>query len=260
TDTVGWGGAPSVVQGTCATPLAGTAIGETLSCTVLGLARSTAYGFQLVAFSGTLNGVAAFGALSNVATATTAASPTPSAPGTVTDLTVASATDTSVTLSFTQVSDGAGSPAQYDVRYAAGAIGWGAASSVARGSCAPPLAGTALGTKLNCTVLGLSLTTAYSFQLVAFRGTLNGAAVFGGLSNVASGTTAAPAPSRPPGAVADLADTGAADSSVTLSFTQVTDGAGSPAQYDVRYAVGTIGWGAASSVARGSGAAPLAGT
>src|SRR5207247_8760692 len=45
-----------------------------------------------------------------------------------------------------------------------------------------------------CTVVGLSASTAYGFQLIAFRGTLNVNAVFGGLSNVASGTTAAGAP------------------------------------------------------------------
>jgi len=40
-------------------------------------------------------------------------------------------------------------------------------------------------------VLGLGAGVAYQFQLVAFRGTLNVDAVFGGLSNVASGTTTA---------------------------------------------------------------------
>jgi hypothetical protein len=40
-------------------------------------------------------------------------------------------------------------------------------------------------------VLGLVASTGYQFQLVAYRGTLNVNAVFGGLSNVASGTTAA---------------------------------------------------------------------
>jgi hypothetical protein len=42
-----------------------------------------------------------------------------------------------------------------------------------------------------CTVAGLAASTTYSFELVAYRGTLKVNAVFGGLSNVASGTTAA---------------------------------------------------------------------
>jgi hypothetical protein len=41
--------------------------------------------------------------------------------------------------------------------------------------------------------LGLTPSTSYQFQLVAFRGTLNVNAVFGGLSNVANATTAASA-------------------------------------------------------------------
>ena len=69
-------------------------------------------------------------------------------------------------------------------------MSWGSASAVARGSCTTPVAGSAIGAKRTCTVLGLASSTAYQFQLVAFRGVLNGVAVFGGLSNVASGTTA----------------------------------------------------------------------
>ena len=42
-------------------------------------------------------------------------------------------------------------------------------------------------------MLGLARSTAYSFQLVAYRGTLKVNAVFGALSNVATGTTAAAA-------------------------------------------------------------------
>ena len=110
-------------------------------------------------------------------------------PGTVTDLAVAGVTDTSVTLSFTEVSDGAGQPASYDVRYAVGTITWASATSVTRGSCSTPVAGIAFGAKRTCTVLGLAPATGYQFQLVAFRGTLNVDAVFGGYSNVVSGTT-----------------------------------------------------------------------
>jgi uncharacterized protein YjdB len=116
----------------------------------------------------------------------------PHPPGTVEDLTVAATTDSSATLSFTEVSDGMGRPASYDVRYAAGStLTWGtSAMSVSQGTCTTPLAGHSSGAKRTCTVLGLASGTTYSFELVAFRGTLNSAAVFGELSNVATGVTA----------------------------------------------------------------------
>jgi len=90
-----------------------------------------------------------------------------------------------VTRSFTEVDDGAGQPASYDVRYAVAPISWGSAHSVTQGSCATPLRGTSVGARRTCTVLGLAPMTTYQFQLVAFHGTLNQDAVFGGLSNVA---------------------------------------------------------------------------
>jgi len=112
-------------------------------------------------------------------------------PGAVTDLAVTGVTDSSVTLAFTEVTDGAGAPASYDIRWAAGTIAWASATEVARGSCATPVSGSAIGARRSCTVLGLAAGVGYQFQMVAFRGTLNVNAVFGGLSNVASGTTTA---------------------------------------------------------------------
>src|SRR5438128_7798086 len=112
-------------------------------------------------------------------------------PGTVTDLAVAGVTDTALTLAFTEVSDGTGQPASYDVRVGGGTLSWSAAPSVGRGSCTTPVAGSVIGAKRSCTVLGLTAATGYQVQLVAFRGTLNVNAVFGALSNLASGTTAA---------------------------------------------------------------------
>jgi hypothetical protein len=117
--------------------------------------------------------------------------PSTANPGTVTNLAMAGATDSSLTVSFTEVDDGTGQPASYDIRWATGAISWGSAVSVTRGSCAVPVAGSAIGTKRTCTVLGLTASTVFQFQLVAFGGTLNVNPVFGALSNVASGTTAA---------------------------------------------------------------------
>src|SRR5213592_2381621 len=115
-------------------------------------------------------------------------------PTPVADLTVSAVTDTSVTLSFTEVDDGAGNPASYDVRYALTPISWGSAPSVARGNCAVPVSGSAIGARRSCTVVGLAPASSYQFQLIAFRGTLNVNAVFGALSNVASGATAGAAP------------------------------------------------------------------
>src|SRR5881409_1257220 len=124
------------------------------------------------------------------AASVTMTAPVITKPGAVVDLAVAGVTDTSATLSFTEVNDGTGSPASYDVRSAVGPLSWGSAPAVTRGVCATPLAGKAIGGKRTCTVLGLSPATAYGFQLIAFRGTLNVNAVFGSLSNSASGTTA----------------------------------------------------------------------
>src|SRR2546428_641801 len=121
----------------------------------------------------------------------------PSNPGTVSDLTVAAASDTTVTLAFTEVDDGTGQPASYDVRYGVHPISWGSAADVTRGTCALPVVGSVIGAQRSCTVLGLVSATGYQFQLVAFRGTLNVNVVFGALSNVASGTTAVDPPPVP---------------------------------------------------------------
>jgi len=138
--------------------------------------------------------------VSAVATITVSASAPPPAtsPGTVTDLKASVTGSSSVTLSFTQVNDGTGQPAKYDVRYAVAPISWGSAPSTTSGTCTPPVAGTAIGSQISCTVLGLAPATNYNFQLIAYRGTLNVDAVFGGLSNIASGTTTASGTSPAP--------------------------------------------------------------
>ena len=133
---------------------------------------------------------------------------TPSVPGTVRDLATTRVTDSSVTLAFTEVTDGTGQPAKYDVRYAAGALSWGAARSVARGTCATPLTGVLVGAKRTCTVLGLASGTAHGFEIVAYRGTLNMNAVFGDLSNIVAATTA--------GSTAPVASVTVAPASLTL--------------------------------------------
>jgi len=118
-------------------------------------------------------------------------------PGAVSDLTVGGTTEVSVQLSFTQVDDGMGHPAQYDVRYSVGPMSWGSGTSTANGTCAAPLAGTAIGSALSCTILGLSPSTSYNFQLVAFRGNMTANAVFGDLSNVVAASTLSNTPPPP---------------------------------------------------------------
>jgi uncharacterized protein YjdB len=132
-------------------------------------------------------------------------------PSTVTDLQASVIGSTSVTLSFTQVNDGTGQPAKYDVRYAVAPISWGTATYTTSGSCTTPVAGTAIGSQLSCTVLGLTPATNYNFQVIAFRGTLNQNAVFGSLSNIASGTTTSSVP-PPPVPVASVSVTPASSS------------------------------------------------
>jgi uncharacterized protein YjdB len=274
---ISWGSAASVTRGSCTTPVTGVGIGQTLNCVVYGLSALTTYDFQLVSFRGTLNLDAAFGSLSNIATATTTAKGAPAvatvsltpgsvsgkigqsvqfaatakdaagatiigkiatftstnsavisvdaaglakvvgsgtaavvatidgksaqssvsvavtAPATVTDLRVVAVADTFATLAFTQVQDGTGAPANYRMRFQKGSITWRRASDINRGTCAQPIAGTAVGGVLTCTVFGLRISTKYSFQLVAFRGTLSSNAS-GALSNVVSGTTMATPP------------------------------------------------------------------
>ncbi|HMG70681.1 MAG TPA: fibronectin type III domain-containing protein, partial [Gemmatimonadaceae bacterium] len=118
-------------------------------------------------------------------------------PGTVTDLQASVNGSTSVTLSFTQVDDGTGQPAKYNVRYAVAPISWGTAASITSGTCTSPFTGTATAGQLSCTVLGLTPATNYNFQLVAFRGTMMLNAVYGGLSTVVSATTTSSAPPPP---------------------------------------------------------------
>ncbi len=113
------------------------------------------------------------------------------APAKVTDLAVTGVTTNGLTLAFTEVTDGAGQPAKYDFRYAVGAIAFGSATNVAQGTCVRPVNGTSIGAPRSCTILGLTAATSYQVQLVSYRGTLDVDAVFGPLSNVASGTTAA---------------------------------------------------------------------
>ena len=110
-------------------------------------------------------------------------------PGQVTDLAVTATSDSGVTLTFTEVTDGFGQPASYDVRDATDSFSWASATSVTTGTCATPMAGVAIGATRDCSVLGLTPGTTYTFQLVAFRGTISQNPVYGARSNQVSGTT-----------------------------------------------------------------------
>jgi len=121
-------------------------------------------------------------------------------PATVTDLTVTAVADTTATLTWTEVASGvAGVSAAYALRHGpASGFAWWLLSDEARGSCAAPIAGQGVGIKRSCLVIGLTPSTAYSFQVVAFTGTLNSNAVFGNVSNVTTATTVATPPVVPP--------------------------------------------------------------
>jgi hypothetical protein len=191
---------------------------------------------------------------------------TVSSPVGVTDLAIASATDTSLSITFTQVSGGDGAAANYEVRSMTGPITWWLAPAVTKGTCASPVAGTMIGTKMTCSITGLAKATTYGVQLVSYRGVLNVNAVFGALSNAITGTTAAEPPPPPPppvtnpAAVTDLAVIASTDTSLTLSFTQVTNGAQAPANYELRGMAGPITWWNATPVTKGSCTSPIIGT
>ncbi len=107
----------------------------------------------------------------------------------ITNLRVTSIGATDVSLAFTEVSNGAGAPATYDVRVKTPTMDWGTAASVTSGTCSTPVAGTTIGATKTCTVTGLTTTTAYEFQMIPYRGTINVDAVYGPLSNVTGATT-----------------------------------------------------------------------
>ncbi len=113
--------------------------------------------------------------------------PPPPSPDQVTDLSVADAGETSITLRFTEVDDGTGVPADYEVRYAEGtSFDWDDGLDVTKGSCASPVQGESVAATRDCTVDGLGADTNYAFQLVAFR-TDDGERVYGPLSNQTTG-------------------------------------------------------------------------
>ncbi len=261
----GWGQATLVLDGECASPISGSQVGGTFTCTVNDLDEDTSHDFRLVSYRQEDDG-RVFGPLSNVVTAVT--EDPAGDPGGVTDLSVVETGPSSVTLSWTEVDDGAGSPADYTVRYADTPLGygWGQATWVTDGECASPISGSRVGGTFTCTVNDLDEGTSYDFRLVSYRQEDDGR-VFGPLSNVTTAVTEDQQSSESvsagdPGEVTDLSVVETGPSSVTLSWTEVDDGAGSPADYTVRYADTPFGhgWGQATWVTDGECASPISGS
>lgn len=158
----------------------------------------------------------------------------------VADLTVAAVSDSSVTLTWTQVDDGRGRPARYRVRYAPPKIDW----QTAELGC--DAAGDRIGAPASCTVTGLEPGATYEFLMMSYRlrGVFWQGAVY---SNVATVTVAEPgAPAPPANSVQDLTVTASSPTTLTVSWTQVDDGTGAPARYRLKYAAPPIDYGAAT--------------
>lgn len=149
-----------------------------------GLSPSTLYSYTVAAYDASGN----TSAQSTSASATTQAAA--SSPGTVNDLSVSVVSSSVLSITFTQVDDGTGQPAKYDVRISSPTISWGSASSVSQGTASTPLIGTSIGSSMTKTITGLLPSTQYQVQMIAYRGTLNVNAVYGSLSNIATATTA----------------------------------------------------------------------
>ena len=173
----------------CDQTLVGVQVGARISCTVHGLAESTKYDFQVVS-NRTRDGVWTGAVHSNVASGLTAASTALSPPAGVTDLAVSATSATSVTMSWTQIDDGLGAPADYRVKYALPAIDYASATI----GCDRTIHGTAIGAAMSCTIQGLSAATTYDVQLMSYRTDSSGAWLDALYSNVATATTPATTP------------------------------------------------------------------
>ncbi len=107
--------------------------------------------------------------------------------GQVADLSAAVGPDGKVTVQFTEVNDGAGAPAHYQLRWATPSISWGTVPSTQMRN----ISGAQIGAQRAEIFTDLLPNTRYEFQLVPYSGVLEVNALFGGLSNVAGVTTAA---------------------------------------------------------------------
>ena len=107
--------------------------------------------------------------------------------GIVSDLEVISATESTITLGWTEVPDRTGAPASYRVRYGAPLVDWSSGTI----GCAPEIPGASVGSRITCTVEGLVGETQYDFQLVSYH-SVEGRREGSQFSNVSTGRTATP--------------------------------------------------------------------
>jgi hypothetical protein len=240
----------------CTPTLVGDAVGAEMSCTVEGLDPSSGYDFQLMSYR-VVDGVWRDARYSNVVSGSTIVGT-----ATVSDLDVVAATESTVTLEWTQVDDGTGQPAWYRVRFAESSLEDWSSGSI---GCTPTVEGDEIGASIRCTVEGLTPDVDYAFQLMSFR-LENGVWHDAHYSNVAFGGAATGTVGEMPDTassgsaldslgmgvgivhptVSDLSVEATTESSVTLSWTQVDGGTGGPAWYRMKYAVPPIDWGNAT--------------
>src|SRR5690606_3370561 len=167
-----------------------------------------------------------------VATGTTSG-----AAGGVQDLAVVGVAQNAITVRWTQIDDGTGSPARYRVRYAKPPFDWKSASK----GC--DARGDAIGAGLSCTFAVPAAATTYAVQLMSYR-TEGGVWVDATYSNIVSAASAAAGKA---GVVDDLTITEATETSLEVRWTQVDDGTGRPARYRVKHAPASIDWSSAET-------------
>ncbi len=211
-------------------PPAPQAAGAAESVTIAGLTQGQLYYFALKAYDDEDNE----GPMSNVATATPGVvDVTP--PADVTDLSVLSRTETSVTLAWTAPGDDGniGTVSSYDVRVSTAEI---TAANFGAAQQAPgPTTIVSAGLNQTLTVANLTRGTPYWFALKAADERDN----ISGMSNV---VTATPDDVSAPQAVSDLAATAASDTSVTLTWKAPYDDSATEAvtRYDIRHSTSPI--------------------
>lgn len=110
------------------------------------------------------------------------------APEAVTDLHAVSTNDSTVNLTWTEVSDGLGAPAAYEVRYGESPIDPASAPEVTEGSCSS-VSGSSVGAQIACEVTGLRMGVTHGFVVTAIRDLADGSIASGPTSDVATTTT-----------------------------------------------------------------------
>ncbi len=172
-------------------------------------------------------------------------------PAAVTNLATSSPTSSSITVSWTAPGDdgNTGTATTYDIRYSTSTINdanWASATQVS-GEPAPQVAGT----NQNMTISGLSSSTTYYFAMKTADEVPN----WSSLSNVATGTTSAPADTTPPAAVTNLSCSNITATSVQLNWTSPGDdgNTGTATTYDIRYSTSVINSGNWASATQVSG-------